>query len=227
MTAEAVTAVFGGTFNPIHFGHLRSARELLERLPLDEIRFVPARVPPHRDAPGVSAAHRAAMVELAIAGEPRMRCDRRELGRGGPSYTVDTLESLRAELGAGQPLALVVGCDALLGLERWHRWRRLFDLAHVVVIARPGWHLPTSGTLAVQLRERAIASEGLLAGSGGVLSIELQPWNISSTTVRALLQSGESVAGMVPAAVLRYIGEHGLYGVRASRAGAATGSTQE
>ena len=220
MTAAAATAVFGGTFNPVHFGHLRSARELLQRLPLDLIRFVPARLPPHRDAPGVSAEHRAAMVDLAIAGEPRFCCDRRELARPGPSYTVDTLASLRGELGAATPLVLVVGCDAFLGLERWHRWQQLFDFAHIVVMARPGWQLPVDGAIGALLRERSIDAAGLRAGTGGVLCLELQPWDISSTAVRALLQSGKDASRMVPAAVLAYIAAHGLYGVDAGEGGA-------
>ena len=133
---------FGGTFNPVHYGHLRSALELVEHLGLVECRLMPSAQPPHRDAPACSAAHRAAMVELAVRGEPQLVCDYRELDRDGPSYTVDSLQEMRNEMGAAQSLALVVGCDALLGLPTWHRWQSLLDLAHIVVLARPGWTLP-------------------------------------------------------------------------------------
>lgn len=212
MTRTGAVGIFGGTFNPVHFGHLRSARELLERLPLDELRFVPARQPPHRDAPQVSAADRAAMVELAIAGEPRLRCDRRELERSGPSYSVDTLESLRRELGDERPLALVLGGDAVLGLTGWHRWPRLLALAHLVVIARPGWQIPDDAEVAPLLRERAIAPAQLLEGpAGGILQCSLTPQDISATAVRALLQSGFDTADCLPQAVAGYIAEHGLY----------------
>ena len=112
-TLELV-GVFGGTFNPVHYGHLRSALELVERLQLAQLRLMPSAQPPHREAPECSAAHRAAMVELAVAGEPRLACDTRELQRPGKSYTIDSLVELRAELGAGTGLCMVMGCDALL-----------------------------------------------------------------------------------------------------------------
>ena len=211
MTKSAV-AVFGGTFNPIHFGHLRSARELVDTLPIEQLRFVPARQPPHREAPEVSAEDRAAMVELAIADEPRFLCDRRELQRAGPSYTVDTLASLRGELGDARPLAMVVGRDAVLGLRSWHRWPELLGLAHLIVIARPGWETVDRDGIAELLAHRAMgASELGTRAAGGVLECALAPQDISSTAVRALLQSGQSAAGWVPASVIEYIEAHGLY----------------
>ena len=219
MSASGAIAVFGGTFDPIHYGHLRTAQELLQRLPLAELRFVPARQPPHRGAPAASAEQRAAMVALAIAGQPRLRCERRELKRGGLSYTVDTLESLRGELGPDTPLVLVLGCDALLGLRSWHRRERLLELAHWLVVARPGWSLsaldaPGDGDAfpARLLRERRVeAAELTRRAAGGVLSCALTPRDISSTRIRALLQSSASVEGLLPAAVLAYIQSRGLY----------------
>lgn len=220
MSASGAIAVFGGTFDPIHYGHLRTAQELLQRLPFAELRFVPARRPPHRGAPAVGAEERAAMVALAIAGQQRLRCDRRELERRGPSYTVDTLESLRGELGPDTPLVLVLGCDALLGLRSWYRWERLLHLAHWLVVARPGWSLPAlhpprdgEAFPARLLREhRAEAAELTRRPAGGVLTCELTPRDISSTKIRALLQSSASVEGLLPAAVLAYIQSRGLYG---------------
>ena len=219
MSANGAIAVFGGTFDPIHYGHLRTAQELLQRLPLAELRFVPARQPPHRGAPAASAEQRAAMVALAIAGQARLRCERRELKRSGPSYTVDTLESLRGELGPDTPLVLVLGGDALLGLRSWHRWERLLELAHWLVVARPGWSLPAldapsdgDAFPARLLRERRVeAAELTRRAAGGVLSCALTPRDISSTKIRALLQSSASVEGLLPAAVLAYIQSRGLY----------------
>jgi nicotinate-nucleotide adenylyltransferase len=212
LSPNAIEAVYGGTFNPIHLGHLRSAEELLDRLPITRLRFVPARKPPHRDTPEVSAEHRAAMVELATEHDPRMLCDRRELQRDGPSYTVDTLASLRDELGDTRPLVLVMGCDALLGLESWYRWQALLDLAHLLVMARPGWSLPREGRLAALLQERRVDRADMArTAAGGVLSCELTPWPVSSTEIRALLQSQAQVKDLLPPGVDRYIREHGLY----------------
>ncbi|MEL7045662.1 MAG: nicotinate-nucleotide adenylyltransferase [Pseudomonadota bacterium] len=212
MSEPRLEGVYGGTFNPIHMGHLRSAQELFDRLPLAHLRFVPAKLPPHRDEPAVSAEHRAAMVEAAIAGDPRLSCDRRELAREGPSYTVDTLISLRRELGAEQPLALVMGCDAFLGLDSWYRWHDLVELAHIVVMARPGQALPETGAPAMLLRDRKIEAAGLIETPwGSVCTLELTPWPISSTEIRALLQSGQRAGALVPAAAERYLRARGLY----------------
>lgn len=205
-------AVLGGTFNPIHFGHLRSAQELTERLPIACLRLLPARVPPHRATPQVSADHRAAMVELAVGGNDRLLCDRRELRRDGPSYTVETLESLRDEFGPDQPLAWIVGVDAAAGLADWHRWRELFCLAHLIVVARPGTALPKSGSAAQELQARACTAAALAREpAGGVWCCELTPQPISSTQIRALLQSGGNVSGLLPDTVCAYIAQHGLY----------------
>lgn len=205
-------AALGGTFNPIHLGHLRSARELVERLPIQCLRLVPARVPPHREAPQVSAGHRAAMVALAVNGDERLVCDRRELRRQGPSYTVDTLASLRAQFGPQQPLAWVVGADAAAGLADWHRWRELFRLAHLIVVARPGSMLVSRGVVGEELRARTCTEAALTReAAGGVCYCELTPQPISSTQIRALLQSGNDVTGLLPETVRAYIAEHRLY----------------
>ena len=129
--------IFGGTFDPIHYGHLRPAQEAMQKLALAELRFVPAAQPPHRPPPLASAAQRLAMIELAIRDLPGFRADDRELQRGGLSYTVLTLESLRAELG-NTPLCLLVGADQFRNFETWHRWQEIPDLVHLVVLNRPG-----------------------------------------------------------------------------------------
>ena len=205
-------AVFGGTFNPIHFGHLRSALELLESLSLAELRFMPAAQPPLREAPSVTAQDRARMVELAIAGEPRFACDRRELEREGRSYTFDSLKSLRSELDAAQPLGMVIGCDALLRLPEWYRWQELLELTHILVMARPGWKLPEEGELADWLRSHAGDREAFASRpAGSVLNLALRAHDISATNVRALLQSGLSARYLLPDSVLNYIADRKLY----------------
>lgn len=205
--------VFGGTFDPVHYGHLRSALELVERLQLEQLRLMPSASPPHRATPHCSAEHRAAMVALAVAGESRLACDARELERHGNSYTIDSLIELRAELGAQCSLCMVMGCDAVLEITHWHRWRELLDWAHIVVIARPGWELPREGEVAQWLDSHRVAtSSALRQQSAGCIAIEeLRPLRISSTEIRELLAAGRSVRYLLPQAVMDYIQTHRLY----------------
>lgn len=132
-----MVGIVGGTFDPIHFGHLRMALELSTRLGLDEVRFIPAARPPHRGEPDASDLQRLEMVARAILAEERFVLDDREYRREGDSYMVDTLESLRAEMGDDVSLNLIMGSDAFLGLADWHRWQSLLELAHIVVVTRP------------------------------------------------------------------------------------------
>jgi nicotinate-nucleotide adenylyltransferase len=205
--------VFGGTFNPVHYGHLRSALELVEHLGLDHLRLMPCAIPPHREIPGCSAVDRAAMVELAVASEPRLSCDTRELDRDGISYTIDSLLELREELGDAHSLSLVMGCDAVLNITTWHRWEQLLDVAHIVVIARPGWHFPDKGEVANWLEAHRAAGKDVLvtAAAGSILVEELRPLAISSTEVRQLLAEGQSVRYLLPEPVLDYIQTKQLY----------------
>ena len=138
--------IFGGTFDPIHYGHLRPALELLETLELAEVRFIPCRIPAHRGLPQVTAEQRLALVRLALADQPGFMADDRELRREGPSYMVDTLASLREDVGPETPLCLIIGADAFRELHTWRRWRELTDWAHIVVMQRPGvlQSLPTA-----------------------------------------------------------------------------------
>lgn len=213
--SESLTpvGVFGGTFNPVHYGHLRSALELCELLELDHLGLMPCGQPPHREAPACSAEQRAEMVELAVRDEPRLRCDRRELAREGVSYTVLSLEELRSELGSGYSLSLVLGCDALLKIDSWYRWQELLELAHIVVIARPGWHFPASGTVADWLAAHRSDNRAVLhqRSHGHILVEELRPLAISSTEIRDLLQAGRSPRYLLPAHVLDYIERGQLY----------------
>ena len=208
--------VLGGTFDPIHYAHLRLAEELVERLALAEVRFVPARVPPHRDAPNVTPAHRLEMVRLALAGNARFRLDDRECRREGPSYTVDTLRALRDELGLNQPVCLIMGVDAYLGLSTWSRWLQLYDLAHLVVAQRPGFVLDTCAMpdeLARQTTARLCRDASALQGqaSGRVLAVDVPPLAISATAIRAAIAAGRNARYLLPDAVLDYIDRHRLY----------------
>jgi nicotinate-nucleotide adenylyltransferase len=208
-----LVGVFGGTFNPVHYGHLRSALELVERLQLARLHLMPSARPPHREAPECSAAHRAAMVELAVAGEPRLVCDLRELQRAGKSYMIDSLTDLRGELGAGTGLCMVLGCDAVLGISTWHRWQELLDWAHIVVIARPGWELPREGEVARWLQDHRVEdSNSLHDKPAGCIAVEeLRPLAISSTEIRAILAAGRSARYLLPQSVLDYIQTNTLY----------------
>jgi len=208
-----LVGVFGGTFNPVHYGHLRSALELVERLQLEQLRLMPSASPPHRDAPECSAERRAAMVELAVSGEPRLVCDVREMQRPGKSYTIDSLIELRGELGAQQGLCMVLGCDAVQDIATWHRWQELLDWAHIVIIARPSWQLPRAGVLAQWVKAHQLESPELLRQRpcGGIVIEELRPLAISSTEIRGLLASGRSARYLMPQSVLDYIQTHALY----------------
>jgi nicotinate-nucleotide adenylyltransferase len=208
-----LVGVFGGTFNPVHYGHLRSALELVERLQLEQLRLMPSAQPPHRDAPECSAAHRAAMIELAVKGEPRLACDVRELQRPGKSYTIDSLIELRGELGAGTSLCMVMGCDAVLDIAKWHRWQELLDWAHIVVIARPGWELPLTGEVAQWLKDYRVEDpQSLRQWPAGYIAIEeLRPLAISATEIRDILAAGTSARYLLPQSVLDYIQTNKLY----------------
>jgi nicotinate-nucleotide adenylyltransferase len=212
-SALSLVGVLGGTFDPVHYGHLRSALELVERLQLEQLRLMPSAQPPHRAAPQCSAAHRAAMVALAVVGEPRLACDVRELNRPGKSFAIDSLMELRAEVGARCGLCMVLGCDAVLDITQWHRWRELLDWAHIVVIARPGWQLPRTGEVAQWLDAgRVEDTRTLRQQPAGCIAIEeLRPLAISSTEIRALLAAGRSARYLMPQAVLDYIQTHKLY----------------
>lgn len=204
--------VFGGTFDPIHFGHLRPALELRDALALDELRFVPCRIPPHRVHPFAPPEQRAEMVARAIAGVPRFVLDRRELEREGPSYTADTLEELREEQ-PGAQLVLLLGMDAFLGLATWHARERLFRLAHVAVTHRPGWVLDEGSELNEWVRGRVVADARALAdeAAGRLVFIEVTQLEISATAVRLTAAAGGDVRYLVPEVVREFIEETGCY----------------
>jgi nicotinate-nucleotide adenylyltransferase len=192
-------AIFGGTFDPVHLGHLNAAWEAAELLDA-EVRLLPASVPPHRVAPIASATQRAAMLRAALRDQSRLLLDTRELDREGPSYTIDTLHGLRAEQG-DRPLVLLLGADAFAGLPGWHRWRELFEVAHIVVLHRPGMsaQLPRELAEAIAGRDAADPSELREAAAGRVAHLQITPLEISATRIRELLQAGRDARYLLPA----------------------------
>lgn len=194
--------IFGGTFDPIHYGHLRTAFELLHALRLSEVRFMPAGSPPHRDITIASPELRLQMVKAAIANQPGFTIDDREMQRVGPSYTVDTLSALRNEL-PQTPLCLIVGMDAFLGLPQWHQWQEILKLAHIVVAHRPGWRAPTMGPLGEILVDGGTGRvDDLHEASAGRIFIHAgTQLEISSTDVRKLIASGRDPRYLMPDAV--------------------------
>ena len=197
-------AILGGTFDPVHNAHLRVAWEAAERLDA-EVRLIPANVPPHRDQPVASARERAAILRAALAGQDRLVLDERELGREGPSWTIDTLIELRDEIGAARPLVLLVGADAFLGLPSWHRWGEMFDYAHIGVLTRPGHEIGTLPTeLRIKVASRRTNDPGALreTPSGRVLPMPVTPLEISATWIRDVLAAGGEPRYLMPDSVI-------------------------
>lgn len=205
--------ILGGTFDPIHYGHLRPALELLETLELAEIRFIPCRIPPHRATPSVTAEQRLALVRLATIGQVGFVADDRELRREGPSYMVDTLASLRDDFGDATPLCLILGTDAFRELHTWHRWQDLPKLTHIVVMQRPGILQPLPPVLEEFITPHLVYDAFALRRqpAGGILMQPVTQLNISATQIRALLGRGQSPRYLLPEAVLAYIHDRALY----------------
>jgi nicotinate-nucleotide adenylyltransferase len=208
--------ILGGTFNPIHFGHLRMAQELADTLNLDSVRFIPAANPPHKDAPNISAEQRAAMVKLAIANNDNFIFDDRELHRTGASYTLDTLLSLREELGEKTSITLFMGSDAFTKFDTWHRWQEIISLCHIALVQRPqlrGHEHQLSKTLETFLHNHySENSDDLhLHASGFVIMRQITPLDISSTAIRHALHHGDSVRYLMPDNVIEYIQHNKLY----------------
>lgn len=194
-------AILGGTFDPIHIAHLAVAWEASELLDA-EVRLMPASVPPHRPPPIADATTRVALLRAALQGQGRIGLDTRELARGGPSYTVDTLAELRGEIGE-RPLVLLLGADAFAGLPGWHRWHELFGLAHIGVLSRPGHAGDWTAELVREAAPRRVTDPRLLhtAPAGMVATLEVTPLEISATRIRNLLQAGRDPRWLLPPGV--------------------------
>jgi nicotinate-nucleotide adenylyltransferase len=219
--------IFGGTFDPIHLGHLRTAFEMLQALRFGEVRFMPAGKPPHRGSPIAEAKLRLRMVQVATAAQHGFVVDDRELQRQGPSYSVDTLTALRAEFPL-RPIALIIGMDAFLGLPKWYHWREILQLAHIVVAHRPGWRAPDMGPLGELLADRGTHRIGDLhqAKAGHIYIHDVTQLEISSTEIRELVGAGRDPRFLMPDAVRDLILQSGCYG-RGSEARQTPGATTE
>lgn len=204
--------LFGGTFDPIHYGHLRTAYELWQLLRLEQVRFLPAGNPPHRETSLAPSELRLSMVRAAIAGQSAFVVDDREMRRTGMSYTVDTLLDLRREY-SDRSLCLLLGMDAFLGVPHWHRWREIFDLAHVVVAHRPGWKAPITGPLGEVMVDRGTGRIRDLHESraGRIFVHAVTQLEISSTDLRSLIHGNRDLRYLVPEAVRELIITSGCY----------------
>jgi len=207
--------LFGGTFDPIHYGHLRLAETAREALALDRVRFLPAGQPPHRATPGACGLDRLAMARLATADNPAFEVDSAEVDAAQASFTILTLERLRAELGPTRPLVLLLGVDAFLGLPTWRRWTELFDFAHLAVANRPGYSLDAARMPAelARLRNARQAPAYALqeAPNGTLVQFDMTPLAISATDIRDRRTRGQSLRYLLPAQVVDYISRHQLY----------------
>ncbi len=194
--------IFGGTFDPIHFGHLRPALEVMQSVGLEQVRFLPNRLPPHRPAPWLDEQTRCELVASAIADVPAFVLDDRELQREGPSWMVDTLASLKQDL-PGNHLCLLLGMDAFAGFTRWHRWQDIFDVCHLIVMDRPGADLPrfTDDNGQIEPRLTRDVSELASASHGKILLQSVTLLDISATLIRENLLHGQSIRYLVPETV--------------------------
>ena len=212
-TTVGHTAIFGGTFDPVHNGHLRMATEVAELLACDQVKLIPAGIPPHKAADQVAAHHRLAMLKLAVEGDDKLTVDDCELTRQGPSYSIDTVINMRATLGADTALSLCMGIDVFNQLHTWHRWQELTDYVNVIVMTRPGFNLPKDGKVFDWWHKRIAHDVGELfaAKKGRVMSVELTPLDISSSVLRRCIGEKKSVRYLVPKAVQKHIEQHQLY----------------
>lgn len=207
--------LLGGTFNPIHYGHLSMAQELADALDLDEVRFIPSANTPHKTAPNVSAEHRCYMAQLAIQNNPKFKLDTRELNRKGASYTIDTLISLRSELGDDVALSLMMGSDAFTKLNTWHRWQELLNFCHLILVQRPSSLIkqPLDNALEALLHQRYTDDlDDLSAQASGCIHMQsVTALDISSTAIRAAFQHKLTPHYLMPENVIHYIQLHQLY----------------
>jgi nicotinate-nucleotide adenylyltransferase len=215
MSAARLLGVMGGTFDPVHYGHLRLAEEAAEHLALERVRWVPSGSPAHRAVPRTAARHRLEMVRIAVQSNARFEFDAAEARATSPQFTIDTLRRLRGELGDSVPITLIIGADQLYKLDTWRAWQDLFAFAHCAVGERPGYPLARERlplTVAEELvrreaRRSAIATEP----AGRIVLFPMTSLAISASDLRQRLAGGASVRYLLPPEVLAYIESHGLY----------------
>jgi len=208
-------AMLGGSFDPVHVGHCRVAIEVRDQLQIDQVRLIPCGQPPHREQFIATAAQRLQMLELAVADEPAIVVDDRELRLNRTSYTVYTLTDLRKEF-VQQPICLIIGVDAYQQLATWCRWTQLFELAHLIVVQRPGYQVITSTVVAQYTEQRRISNPQQLfqERSGMLYFLEIPALDISSTRIKQLAATGKSIRYLVPDAVYNWIRDNQMYQMR-------------
>ncbi len=213
MANPSALGVLGGMFDPVHFGHLRTMLEVKRELALSELRLIPCAIPPHRSSARVDAKRRVEMLRLAVKGELGIVVDEREIHRATPSYTFDTLVSLRDEVGGKRPICLIVGMDAFRGLPSWYRWQELISWCHLVVMTRPGWQIGDHDVLQAFVASHRVSEPGELHKSpaGGLYFCSVTELAISSSHIRDCLKQGDSVRYLLPEEVRAYIIRHRLY----------------
>ncbi|HEY3487728.1 MAG TPA: nicotinate-nucleotide adenylyltransferase [Gammaproteobacteria bacterium] len=211
---QKLIGILGGTFDPVHYGHLKPAHEIYQRLHLDDLRLVPCSNPVHREAPSASAEQRLRMLQLALQEYPQFTVDDREIRRRGRSYTVDTLSELRQEF-PDAVLCLLLGLDALEGFKQWHRWRQILKMAHLLVSPRPGYGMDPKSERAKLIAEFGVTSEAALYDrpGGAILLVATGQYDISSTVIRQRVRDHQTLSGLVPPGVASWIKEHRIYEV--------------
>ena len=211
---ESLYGIFGGTFDPVHNGHLNTVASVKANCNLQKVSFIPASIPPHRDLPGATAKQRLDMVELAISGYPDFEVDDRELQRDSPSYTFDTVKSLQADF-PNRNYCFIVGVDAFIGLEKWHLWRDLLDQVNFIVMRRPGWLAPSPLPIWWSERKKHCCDElrnnNIARSGGGIVEIEVEPNPVSATEIRYGIASNVDISSMVTDSVRDYIYSNNLY----------------
>ena len=206
-----MVGVFGGTFDPIHWGHLRTVSEVQVQLGLSRVLIIPVNIPPHRSTPMAASRHRISMIQLALKQMPQLKCDDREIRRGGTSYTFFTVQELRQEFGE-IPLCLILGLDSFLDLPNWYRWNEILDYVHIVVMRRPGWELPAS---LPDWCSDAVVGNPLdfeKKPYGNVYYMSVPSIDITSTVIRNELSFNSYINNALPSSVLGYIRRNKLYG---------------
>lgn len=206
-------ALLGGTFNPIHFGHLNLANCLVDYLQVESVRMIPCAIPPHRETPSVSAEQRLAMLQLAIDDHPLLTSDDLELRKSTPSYSIETVQQIRQQVGKETPLFFCIGMDSLLTIDSWHHWQQLLDYCHLAICPRPGYKLPIKGHLAEWIEQNLCDDiervKTLAQGCLHLCKIPLK--DISSTAIRDSIKCAQSIDHLTPKSVVNFITKHSLY----------------
>ena len=207
-------ALFGGTFNPVHNGHLRIATELAELLPVSELRMMPCGISPDIDKKAIPGQQRMKMLQIGIGDEnPTLTIEAIELQRTTPSYSIDTVTFIRKNLGPSVPLFLCLGMDALASINSWNRWEQLLDFCHIAVSSRPGFSAPKKGPLFEWINQHSCADLSKLEErpAGHIYFCDLTMLAVSSTIIRDKVKCGDSIRYMAPDGVVNYIQQHRLY----------------